>query len=159
MDELARLLPTAGAWGEAALAPPTTREVLHLRDGAAAGLQGRLLHAEPYGGGHALRLGPEEWLLLDATVGPIEAPHSLVDVSDRQVAFNLSGPEVAGVLAGGVPLDLSLGAFPAGTATRTVCGKAEVVLWRRSEHEWRVEVWRSFAPYLATLLAQSAADL
>lgn len=130
-----------------------------MRDGKAAGLQGTLLQAECQSGGYALRLGPGEWLLLDVTLGEIGAPHSLVDVSDRQVAFILRGPRAATVLAGGVPLDLASSAFPPGTATRTVCGRIEIVLWRIDESEWRIEVWRSFAPYLATLLAQAAADL
>jgi sarcosine oxidase subunit gamma len=32
----------------------------------------------------------------------------------------------------------------------------EIVLWRRAETAFRVEVWRSFAPYLAASLAESA---
>lgn len=159
MSELAALLPLAGAWGSARVADPVTRAVLHVRQGRDAGLEGPMLRAEPAHGGWALRLGPEEWLLLGATLPPVAVAHSLVDVSDRQVALELDGPGAAPVLAGGVPIDLDARAFRVGGATRTLCGKAEIVLWRRAEQRWHIEVWRSFAPYVARLLAQSAADL
>lgn len=82
--------------------------------------------------------------------------HSLVDVSHRQIALIASGPAAARVLNAGCPLDLSVKAFPVGTATRTVFDKVEVVLWRRAEAMFHVEVWRSFAPFLAASLAEAA---
>ena len=54
--------------------------------------------------------------------------HSLVDVSHRHVAFRVAGARAADVLNSGCPLDLSPPAFPAGAATRTLLGKAEVIL-------------------------------
>jgi sarcosine oxidase subunit gamma len=107
----------------------------------------------------ALWLGPDEWLLLSPPAG-LEAisaeaadriaqlPFSLVDVSDRQVAFRLSGRRAVTVLAGGNPLDLDLAAFPVGMCTRTVLAKAEIVLWRTAPDCFHIEVWRSFAPYV-----------
>ena len=59
----------------------------------------------------------------------------------------------------GCPLDLDAAAFPPGRCTRTLFGKAEIVLWRRDVDAWRVEVARSFAPYLLALLREAAADL
>ena len=82
--------------------------------------------------------------------------HSLVDVSHRQIGLIASGPAAARVLNAGCPLDLALKAFPVGFATRTLFDKAEIVLWRRAEATFHVEVWRSFAPYLAASLAEAA---
>jgi sarcosine oxidase, subunit gamma len=44
-------------------------------------------------------------------------------------------------------------------ATRTLLGKAEIILWRTSETSWQIEVWRSYAPYVLTYLKQAIADL
>jgi sarcosine oxidase subunit gamma len=107
----------------------------------------------------ALWLGPDEWLLLSPAAGlegiagdvaerVAALPHSLVDVSDRQVALRLSGRRAVTVLAGGVALDLDPVAFPVGMCTRTVLAKAEIVLWRTAPDSFHIEVWRSFAPYV-----------
>ncbi len=113
----------------------------------------------------ALWLGPDEWLLLTlpdtgaALVDAVRAglaglPHSLVEISNRQVALSLSGRHAAVVLAGGNPLDLDLRAFPVGMCTRTVLAKAEIVLWRTEPDRFHIEVWRSFAPYVRGFLAE-----
>lgn len=113
----------------------------------------------------ALWLGPDEWLLVAAerdgcmvalrrALAPFD--HSLVDVSHRQVGLTLAGPAAALLLASGCPLDLDARAFPVGMCTRTVLGKSEVLLWRTAPEEFRLEVWRSFAPYLAEYLAEAA---
>jgi sarcosine oxidase subunit gamma len=115
----------------------------------------------------ALWLGPDEWLLLaaqaeaaplatalDAALGAV--PHSLVDVSHRQIALRLSGAQAATLLAAGCALDLHPSRFPAGMCTRTMLGKAEIVLWRTGGSDFRVEVWRSFAAYLCAFLIESA---
>jgi len=114
----------------------------------------------------AIWLGPDEWLLLapdtapEAVAAAIEAatagvPHSLVDVSHRQLCIAVSGPQAATVLAAGCPLDLSLEAFPVGTATRTVLAKAEVVLARTAADVFHIEVWRSFAAYVWHVLDEA----
>jgi sarcosine oxidase subunit gamma len=119
------------------------------------------------GGRAALRLGPDEWLLLSddsgaadglCSLGPPLA-FSLVDVSHRQLSFAVAGDRSGEVIGAGCPLDLSEQAFPPGRATRTLYGKAEVVLWRLGTSSWRVEVWRSFADYLRRRIRASAADL
>jgi sarcosine oxidase subunit gamma len=118
----------------------------------------------------ALWLGPDEFLLLapDGEGRAIEAaiaealgdtPHSLVDVSHRQTAINLSGPASTTLLALGCPLDLDASVFPVGTCTRTVFAKAEITLWRRDETRFHVEVWRSFAPYVWGLLGEALMEL
>jgi sarcosine oxidase, subunit gamma len=114
----------------------------------------------------ALWLGPDEWLLfapeaettnLQKTLAEALAdiPHALVDISHRQIGLRLDGPGAANLLNTGVPLDLSLKAFPVGMVTRTIFEKAEIVLWRTDTDSFRIEVWRSFAPYVTALLAGS----
>ncbi|HUY84222.1 MAG TPA: sarcosine oxidase subunit gamma family protein [Steroidobacteraceae bacterium] len=118
----------------------------------------------------SLWLGPDEYLLiaptepgaaaliaqLTAAIGAL--PHALVDVSHRQVAFEIHGPQAARILNGACPLDLEESRFPVGACTRTVFAKAEIVLWRTHAEAFRVEAWRSFARYVAELLAEIAQD-
>lgn len=118
----------------------------------------------------ALWLGPDEWLLIaseqraEQTAAALGAAlagleHSLVDVSHRQVALEVSGPDAPALLAAGCPLDLDAAAFPAGMCTRTMLAKAEIVLWRTRAEAFRIEVWRSFAPYVSAFLAEAARGL
>jgi sarcosine oxidase subunit gamma len=118
----------------------------------------------------ALWLGPDERLLLGEeasapdTASRLEQalrdrPHSLVDVSHRQVALAIAGPHAASVLAAGCPLDLDPSAFAVGMCTRTVLAKAEIVLWRVADDSFHLEVWRSFAAYVSLVIAEAARDL
>ena len=156
-------------------APPAARFIL--RGGEAVRLAcGMVFGAEPppklgpagEGAGRAaLWLGPDEWLLI-ADGGDVTAigdvlesvlngtAHSLVDVSHRQIGLIASGRAAARVLNAGCPLDLDPHAFPVGFATRSLFEKVEIVLWRRAETTFHVEVWRSFAPYRAGSLAEAA---
>lgn len=110
----------------------------------------------------AMRLGPDEFLLLApeaesesagaairAAMG--EVPHGLVEVTDRHLGFMIVGGDSALRLNAGCPLDLAPRAFPVGMATRTLYLKAEIILWRMREDLFRVEVLRSFAPYLRAM--------
>lgn len=112
----------------------------------------------------ALWLGPDERLLLAPADAGQEIqgflqralagmPHSLVEVSHAQVAFELGGPHAAVALNIGCPLDLDAAAFPVDMCTRTVFAKAQIVLWRRGPETFRVETARSFAPYVTQVLA------
>lgn len=125
--------------------------------------------ASQLGDWHALWLSPDEQLLLGpAATGTAFAalagnalqgvPHSLVEVSHRQGAVEVSGPAAATLLNAACPLDLGLAATPVGFCSRTVFGKSEVVLWRRAEDAFQLEVWRSFLPYVHGLLALAAAE-
>ena len=155
--------------------PPATRYILRGNAAVRAAAQQALtlqLPANPCravsdGERAALWLGPDEWLLIaaDGAAAILGAalnealqglPHSLVDVSHRQVALALDGPQAATLLAAGCPLDLDARAFPVNMCTRTVLGKAEIVLWRTAADAFRIEVWRSFAAYLSTFLAEAA---
>ena len=84
-------------------------------------------------------------------------PHSLIDFRTAN-ARSARRPGAARLLNAGVPLDLDLAAFPVGMATRTLLLKAEITLWRRDAERFRLEVARSFAPYVAAVLTASARD-
>lgn len=116
-----------------------------------------------------LCLGPNEWLLISKGKAgetlrdtmrdlSLQFTCSAVEVSHRNLQLVLTGPGAARALNAACPLDLSLGAFPAGKCTRTVFEGAPIVLWRTGEVELTVEVWRSFAPYLRDFLAKTAKD-
>ncbi|MEY4256766.1 MAG: hypothetical protein RLZZ141_1993 [Pseudomonadota bacterium] len=154
-------------------APAMARHVLRGRPEALSAAEGALGFALPrqacrsasLNDTHALWLGPDEWLLLsapDAGLGDrLEAamgthPHSLVEVSDRQIGLVVGGPEAEAVLSVGCPLDLDQAAFPVGMCTRTVLSKAEIVLWRTGPETFHLEVWRSFGAYLRDFLTASA---
>ena len=110
----------------------------------------------------ALWLGPDEWLVIDEDGDPmgdldgIKAPHSAVDVSHRNTALLVTGPMAADAIEHGCPQDLSLDAFPVGACSRTVLGKAEVVVWRGREDAFRIECWRSFSPYVMDFMGEAA---
>ena len=154
-------------------APTVARHVLRGRLEALAAAEGALGFSLPreacrsasLNDTHALWLGPDEWLLLSAPEAGLgdrlEAamgahPHSLVEVSDRQVGLVVNGPEAEAVLSVGCPLDLDQAAFPVGMCTRTILSKAEIVLWRTGPQTFHLEVWRSFGAYLRAFLTASA---
>lgn len=162
--------------------PPATRFNFRGGDEAAAlagtafgvDLPREALRASVTGPRAALGLGPDEWLLIAsdfaqdaACAGALQAqlegalagtPHSLVDISHRQGALAIEGRDAAPALNGGCPLDLSVAAFPVGMCTRTLFGKAEIVLWRTAPDRFHIEVWRSFTGYVAGLLAETCRD-
>ena len=113
----------------------------------------------------AVWIGPDEWLIIDDKK-PIEelmpsrenANFSATDISHRNVGFQLTGEGAANTLNSGCPRDLSLAAFPANTGSRTIFGKAEVILIRTGRSAFRLECWRSFAPYTWELLLDGAKD-
>lgn len=125
--------------------------------------------AQVHGERAALWLGPDEFLLLapadalDEITGALTAalgsqPHSLVDVSHRQVGLAVQGPRAEWLLEAQCPLPLNLRDFPVGMCTRTIFGKAEIVLWRTAATAFHLEVWRSFSRYVAELLAEVARE-
>lgn len=140
--------------------------------GSAGGfrLDGAINRCNAEDGRIAARLGPDEWLLIgpeaesDTLARGVDAAlagrvFSLVDVGHRAVAIAVAGTFARAVLNGGCPLDLDDAAFPAGTATRTLLGKAEIVLIRPGDAPlFQVECGRSFAPYVAGLLDEVARE-
>jgi sarcosine oxidase subunit gamma len=128
------------------------------------------LRASVSGKRNILWQGPDEFLLLlpcDERV-PLHTalekalahePHSLVDISHRNIALSIEGELVESLLATGIMLDLSTAAFPIGMTTRTLFGKADVTLWRQKSARFHLEAGRSFAPYVVGLLKAGASDL
>jgi len=119
--------------------------------------------------------GPDEYLLLDVgggeprdgAAGSVresleqalgDIPHALVDISHRQFALEVHGPQAELILRGACPLDLDLAEFPVGMCTRTVLAKADITLWRTRADAFHVEVWRSFAGYVTGILSEIAAE-
>jgi sarcosine oxidase subunit gamma len=157
---------------------PTTR--FSLRGNAAAQqLAGQALgltlpveacRAHSAGERAALWLGPDEHLVIaplaegEALRAQLAAalaatPHSLVDVSHRQIGLELYGPHASWLLNAGCPLDLGLAAFPIGMCTRSVFMKTELLLWRKDADVFHVEIWRSFTDYFTGLLSEVAREL
>lgn len=166
------------------LLPPATRLIFQgarpARDAAALAFgvpfAEEACRARTHGGRATLWMGPDEYLLLDTdtpVAPPVEAPAafvairdalgtvpcSLVDISHRQVAFELTGPHAAAILEAGCPLDLDGSQFPPGMCTRTLFAKADILLWRTGAESFHVEVWRSFSDYLSALCSEVARDI
>jgi sarcosine oxidase, subunit gamma len=176
-DTLVRARPDEAAVSFRYL-PRCTRQVLRGRPAAimAAGatygmaMPAEACRAAACGERAALWLGPDEWLLLLpedeaddvlAALGKALAgqPHSLVDIGHRNRAIEIAGPAAAVVLNAACPLDLDLQAFPVGMCTRTLLGKAEIVLWRAAEERFRAEISRSLSDYTWQLLHEARRGL
>ena len=86
--------------------------------------------------------------------------HAVVVVSDRMTGIGVSGARALDVLAAGCPLDLHPKVFAPGAVTRTLLGKAAVVLRRPGEAD-AYELWvnGSFAPYVWLFLRNAALEL
>lgn len=109
-----------------------------------------------------LNLGPDEWLIVAPEAGAVTgksvgAAHALVDVSDRDVTFRITGSRAPELLTLGCPRDPD--SIGMGRARRTLFDGATVVLWHDAEAEFRMDIWRSFAPHAASLLALGCAEL
>jgi sarcosine oxidase, subunit gamma len=115
-------------------------------------------------------LGPDEWLLQAVNEDPAavfaclhaalaDKAQSLVDVSHRSDGLALSGTQASYILNHGCPLDLSLAAFPVGMCTRTIFGKATIMLSRPATDTFHIDVWRSFASYVWHSLDEARNEL
>jgi sarcosine oxidase subunit gamma len=116
----------------------------------------------------ALRLGPDEWHLTvpltaqDAAERAFadlyaQVPHSLVDISHREVAIEIEGADAALLLQSAAPFDVE--AMPVASGCRTVFDKAQIVLVREAADRFRIEVWRSFADHVWGLLRAAAREI
>ncbi len=128
------------------------------------------LRATVGAGAEALWLGPDEWLLL-VPAGAVEAVaqalgaelgglhHALVPVSHRLVGIAIDGPHATAILGAGCPLDLHPRVFGPGAVTRTLLGKAEIILHRpEGGSGFRLYLARSFAPYIWAWLEAAACE-
>jgi sarcosine oxidase subunit gamma len=162
------MMSTASAGVTIAELPPTTRIALRIADpaGIGFGLPTTVGARSAEGARTALCLGPDEWLLeapeaereaLFATLSGISAPHSAVEVSDREITYALEGPAVLDLLATGCPRDLAR--IPVGSGARTVFDTAQIVLVREADDRFRLTVWRSFAPHVRSILDIAVREL
>lgn len=115
-----------------------------------------------------LCLGPDEWLIgvAEADAAPLqeacaqiyaEAPHSLTDISDREITIRIEGPKAAELLTLGCPRDIDR--IGAGEGRRTLMDSATIVLWRDGLQSFRLDIGRSFAPSVIALLQLGCAEL
>ena len=117
------------------------------------------------GGWHALHLAPDEWLLIGAPAdapmlmhrfAAVAAPHSLVDIGERSPGLQIAGSHAVALLAAGCPLDVER--MATGACTRTLFGKAMVILWRTGDG-FTLEYARSFDDYVTRLARLAAEDV
>lgn len=103
----------------------------------------------------ALRLGPDEWLLLcpraeEAALGAelqgALAGYSgaVAPIGNGTVALEAAGPRVRAFLAKGTSLDLHPRAFGPGRCAVTGFGKIRVTLWQRDPERFGLFLGRSF---------------
>ncbi len=141
-------------------APACARYVLRAHDvsllEAATGLSYPRKIGETRGG--IAMLGPDEWFAFwpeeTKLTAPEGQPLSIVDVSHRSVGIIVEGEQALDILSAGCPLDLAQ--WPIGRASRTIFELVEIVLIREGQERFRIEVWRSFAPWLWTALESAA---
>jgi len=103
--------------------------------------------------GHSiLWLGPDEYLVVgDAPA--LSAADSVVDVSHRSAGIRVSGSRASWCINAFCALDLDR--MPVDGCTRTLFGKAEIILWRRGDLEFHIETARSLAPYVWACLEEA----
>jgi sarcosine oxidase subunit gamma len=116
----------------------------------------------------AVCLGPDEWTIL-TPVGEIDRliaacagvyaghPHSLADISGRELTLSIEGPQAAELLTLGCARDIDT--IPVGQARRTIFDGVTVVLWRDAPDRFRMDIWNSFAPHLGHLLETGCKEL
>ncbi|SLN55778.1 Sarcosine oxidase, gamma subunit family [Aquimixticola soesokkakensis] len=116
---------------------------------------------------HIACLGPDDWVLvmpsgagaaLREKLAPLSPahPHSLTDISAREVTLAISGPQAGELLTLACPRDIAQ--IAVGTARRTVFDGVTVVLWRDEAQAFRMDVWNSFAPFVAQTLTTGARE-
>ncbi|MDJ0614447.1 MAG: sarcosine oxidase subunit gamma [Rhizobiaceae bacterium] len=112
----------------------------------------------------AMWIGPDEWFVtapegtgLEAKIDKVKTGlYSAVSINHRNTGLTISGKNAVNALNSGCPRDLSLTVFPVGACSRTMIAKAEVILYRTDEQEFRVECWRSFSDYVWKYLMDAA---
>ena len=117
-------------------------------------------------GATALWLGPASWLILAGKpLGALAARRdaleaaggALFDVTCARVAWTVSGPHAATVLAKGCPLDFHPRAFPPQSCAQSLFGHVNTVL-AKDEDGFTIMVARSFARDVWRMLCDSAAQ-
>ncbi len=118
------------------------------------------------GGRDALCVGPDEWTVtlpevdcaaVIAALDELDEPACAVDISHRETTFAIEGPDGDTLLSMGCPIDVT--AIESGAGTRTVFADVPVTLWRDGPTLVRMDVWRSFAPQVRTILEDGLGEL
>jgi sarcosine oxidase, subunit gamma len=149
--------PSRGAWFEEA------RRLFGVALPLAPGTTARTDHVA------ALWLGPASWLLVAGAASPLvdyaakrdavnAAGGALFDLSASRVAWTISGPRAADVLAKGCPLDFHPRVFAAGACAQSILGHVNVLIERRDESTFTAMVARSFARDLWQALCETSAQ-
>ncbi len=131
-------------------------------------LPGRIGQLTAANGRSAICLGPDEWYLLAPSNEAdsieqafaelyTECPHSLVDISHREVGIEVEGAAAALALRSAIAFDVE--AMPAGAGCRTIFDKAQIILIREAENRFRIEVWRSFADHVRGILDVASREI
>jgi len=113
-------------------------------------------------------LGPDEWTIvmpaerLAAAQDALAAlyttlPHAATDITGREVTFSMQGPQAATLLSIGCPRDIRT--IEPGQARRTVFDGVTVVIWCDAPDSYRMDVWNSFAPFVAQTLETGTREL
>ncbi|KMK68436.1 sarcosine oxidase subunit gamma [Puniceibacterium sp. IMCC21224] len=158
------------------LLPPVARFSLRARAMAVPALSGALGAELParigvranVGDVEALCLGPDEWqILAPESAAPklvqvfavvyTTTPHSLTEISDRELTIRIDGPRAAELLTLGCPRDIDT--IGAGQGRRTLFDGATVLIWRDGDQSFRMDIWRSFVPHVLSLLETGCREL
>lgn len=117
-----------------------------------------------------LWLGPTSWLVVAGGASPLvdfnakrealnAAGGALFDLSASRIAWTISGPHSATVLAKGCPLDFHPRAFVAGTCAQSMLGHVNALFVKADDAPaFTVMVARSFARNVWHALRESAAQ-
>ena len=121
-------------------------------------------------GARILWLGPDEWLVVDASRAPATLESLLVtaiepsggtavDVSAHRTTFELSGPAARDLLASACSIDLDPRVFGPGCCAQTMLARVDVVLDCLAPELIRVFVRASFATYLVAWLRDALVEI
>lgn len=116
----------------------------------------------------AICLGPDEWLIMDIDPGLAEnigklsevyskLPHSITNISDREVTIDISGKQAAELLSVGCPIDLEN--MNIGDSRRTVFDGVQTVLHKDDQNSFQIDIWRSFVAHVWHLLNTANLEL
>jgi sarcosine oxidase subunit gamma len=108
----------------------------------------------------ALGVGPARWLFLGQSMEELASLRdmaSLSDHSDGYAVFEIWGPAARAALAKGVPVDLHPESFTDDVAV-TVIAHIDAIVWRASQDQFAIAVFRSYAESFWYWLTASAAE-
>ncbi|TQS70820.1 sarcosine oxidase subunit gamma [Rhodobacteraceae bacterium] len=139
-----------------------------LNDALGVSLPQKIGNRDRTEGLEALCLGPDEWVLVgtpDGAAGILSRcgdvyeshPHSIVDISGRELTLEISGPKASTLLTMGCARDIDQ--IAPGTGRRTLFDGVTVVLWRDAPDRFRMDIWHSFVPHLMHLLDTGCKEL